>query len=108
MKALLTIAAAAAATVLALAAGPVPARASDGFHRPSVFPQPADPWRHWGHPRFHKRFDRSRTVIISPRAPGAESHPGAVIIRQRQPVWVQGFWAWNGFGWVWVPGHWIW
>ena len=23
------------------------------------------------------------------------------------PVWVPGFWAWDGFEWVWVPGHWI-
>jgi hypothetical protein len=22
------------------------------------------------------------------------------------PVWVSGFWHWNGFGWVWVPGYW--
>ncbi len=25
-----------------------------------------------------------------------------------EPVWVAGFWGWNGFQWVWVPGHWAW
>ena len=23
------------------------------------------------------------------------------------PVWVPGFWAWDGFEWVWVQGHWV-
>jgi len=23
------------------------------------------------------------------------------------PVWVPGFWSWNGATWVWVPGHWV-
>ena len=32
--------------------------------------------------------------------------PAPVIVAQ--PVWVPGFWAWNGVGWVWVPGRWAW
>lgn len=87
MKALLVIAAA-----LTLTATPV--WAGDWT---SVFPRPADPWRHWGPAS-------APTVIVSPRAVGVVPHPGAFV---KQPVWIQPFWAWNGYGWVWVPGHWI-
>lgn len=24
----------------------------------------------------------------------------------RAPIWVPGYWAWNGWGWVWFPGYW--
>ena len=91
MKALLVIAALAAAA-LTLPATPVWAWDRDGS-RPSVFPRPSDPWRHWG-----------PTVIVSPRAVGVVPNPGAFV---KQPVWIQPFWAWNGFRWVWVPGHWV-
>lgn len=61
---------------------------------PSVFPRFVDPWRQWGVPRHsHHVFPhRSSTIFVTPA----------------QPVWVQGFWGWNGFQWVWVPGYWAW
>ena len=96
MKALLTIAACVTAA-LALTATPVSAWDSDGRPQLSVFPRPSDPWSHWG--RAHPP-----AVIVSPRAVGVVPHPGAFV---KQPVWIQPFWAWNGFRWVWVPGHWV-
>lgn len=95
MKALLVIAACAAAT-LAFTATPVSAWDHGGQPEPSVFPRPSDPWSHWG--RVY-----APTVIVSPPAVGP--HRGAFV---RGPVWVRGFWGWNGYGWVWVPGHWAW
>jgi hypothetical protein len=62
--------------------GPAPA--------PGVFPVYPDPWRNYGvqQPSFRHRFEQPR-VFIAP-----------------QPVWVQPYWAWNGYRWVWVPGYW--
>jgi hypothetical protein len=80
-----------AAVVLALMAGPV---AASDWPRPSVFPHPVDPWSHWGRAQ-------APVVIAPPRA--VVPHHGAFV---RQPVWVQGFWTWNGFYWIWIPGHW--
>lgn len=96
MKALRVFATCVAAA-LTLTVTPVAAWDHDDRPRSSVFPRPSDPWRHWG--RAH-----APTVILPPRAVGVVPHPGAFV---KQPVWVQGFWGWNGFGWVWVPGHWI-
>jgi hypothetical protein len=92
MKALRVITAC-AAVVLALTATPVAAGDHDGWSRRSVFPRPSDPWRHWGHAH-------SPHVIVPPRA--VIPHRGHFM---KSPVWVQGFWGWNGFHWVWVPGH---
>lgn len=72
------------AAVLILIAGTMPAAASD---QPSAFPRPVDPWQSWG-----------LRAVPSPA-------PRAVVPRA-QPVWVPGFWAWDGFSWVWVPPHW--
>jgi hypothetical protein len=77
--------------VAVLMAGPV--GASD-WPRPSVFPHPVDPWSHWGRPQA--------PVVIAPRV--VVPHRGAFV---HQPVWVQGYWGWNGFSWVWVPGYWV-
>jgi hypothetical protein len=99
MKALLVIAAF-AATILTFSHEPGWAWGNHGRSQPSVFPQPADPWSHWG--RVH-----SPTVILSPRAPAVVVRPGAVVHSPR-PVWVPGFWTWNGFSWVWSPGAWSW
>jgi hypothetical protein len=30
------------------------------------------------------------------------------LVVKPQPVWIPGFWAWNGFTWVLAPGHWGW
>lgn len=34
--------------------------------------------------------------------------PGSAVVFDPvpQPVWIPGFWAWNGFQWVWIPGRW--
>jgi len=80
-----------------------------GQPAPSVFPKFADPWRHWGvihhpqpfiHPSPHF-FHASPHFFLHPHAP-------STVIIAPQPIWVPGFWAWNGFQWVWVPGHWGW
>lgn len=42
------------------------------------------------HGFFHRGFG-STFVVIAPVP---------------RPVWVPGFWSWNGSQWVWVPGHW--
>jgi hypothetical protein len=63
--------------------GPAPA--------PSVFPVYPDPWRNYGRPH-----------------PGVRRHPAhqPPDFVAPQPVWVQPYWAWNGYRWVWVPGYW--
>jgi hypothetical protein len=42
----------------------------------------------------------------------ARPFPSAIVsepaVVQPTPVWVPGFWAWNGVDWVWVPDHWAW
>ena len=55
--------------------------------------------------------------IVSSDAQGfRRSAPGMPPPRQRevvprspgpQFVWAQGYWAWDGRGWVWVPGAWL-
>lgn len=35
-------------------------------------------------------------------------HPVFGGARQRQPVWVQPQWMWDGWRWMWVPGYWTW
>ena len=32
--------------------------------------------------------------------------PVIVVDPTPKPVWMPGFWHWDGFQWVWVPGHW--
>ena len=54
---------------------------------PSVFPVYPDPWR--TEFRHHPGFRHQPRVFVAP-----------------QPVWVQPYWAWNGYRWVWVPGYW--
>jgi hypothetical protein len=85
-----------------------PASGWAGWQEPSVFPRPADPWKHWG---------RSQVVIVTPLHPHfAHPHwsfrgPGWVVPHpgfHRQPVWIPGHWVWTGFGWAWQPGHWAW
>lgn len=49
-----------------------------------------------GHPRFfiHQGlvpFPSATVIVVNP-AP--------------RPVWVPGFWWWDGFQWLWVPEHW--
>jgi hypothetical protein len=110
MKASLVIAAFMAAA-LGVAAGSGPASADGGWRRPSVFPQPSDPWRAWGHTRVdrsHPKFHHGKTVIVAPRAHPFLAPRPVVIVRQASPLWVPGYWAWNGFGWVWMPGYWTW
>lgn len=43
------------------------------------------------------------------------AHPGKVVVVHPRtvvvpvaPVWIPGFWRWDGVGWVWVTGHWAW
>lgn len=94
------------ATALALAPGSALAWSSHGGHRTSVFPRPADPWRHWGHQhhgfKHHHGFHPQR---------GVHQRGSAVIVprghRVVAPVWVPGRWVWNGFTWLWAPGHWV-
>ncbi|MFQ5898538.1 MAG: hypothetical protein ACE5JN_09850 [Candidatus Methylomirabilia bacterium] len=45
------------------------------------------------HHRFHPLHFRRHAIAVRPVP---------------RPVWVAGFWHWNGFRWLWVPGHWIW
>lgn len=42
-------------------------------------------------------------------------HPGTVVVVRPgkvlvpvSPVWVPGFWRWDGFRWIWVAAHWSW
>jgi hypothetical protein len=126
MKASLVIAAFMAAA-LGVAAGSGPASADGGWRRSSVFPQPSDPWRAWGrtrvdrsHPKFHHNHTfhhdpkshhgrvHGKTVIVAPRAHHFFAPRPVVIVRQPSPLWVSGYWAWNGFGWVWMTGYWTW
>lgn len=62
----------------------------------------------------HHALHGGRCVFIGPGHPfvahgfGAH-HNGSTVIAVHpapQPVWVPGFWWWNGFQWVWAPGHW--
>lgn len=52
----------------------------------------------------HHGFFRPRVFVEDGfiQAPFGSS---AVIVTP-QPVWVPGFWWWDGFQWIWVPGHW--
>ncbi|MBI3628202.1 MAG: YXWGXW repeat-containing protein [Candidatus Rokubacteria bacterium] len=45
-------------------------------------------------------------VVIQPGV--VRSHAGfpSGVVESR-PVWVPGFWTWDGFEWVWVPAHWV-
>ncbi len=62
----------------------------------------------------HHHFHHPHHVVILPATP-LFSSPGVIrphavspfVVGTPQPVWVAGFWAWDGFGWVWVPGHWV-
>jgi|GEM_PF-2235369 len=75
----------------------------------SLFPRPADPWRHWppsnhGHFRGHGHFHghgHFRGHVHPPRF-RHDGHRGGV----GRPHGVPGYWAWNGAGWVWVPWYW--
>lgn len=90
-----------------------PASGWAGWQEPSVFPRPADPWKHWGrshgtlvappHPHFgHPHWQVSPWHFKSLGWPRPHRPP------HRQPVWVPGHWVWTGFGWAWQPGHWAW
>lgn len=81
----------AGALVLTAAAGPAAA-----WEPPGVLRTPVDPWNGWGRPAP----SASVTYVV----PGVPS----IVAPAPQPVWVPGFWAWNGFTWVWVPSHWSW
>lgn len=38
----------------------------------------------------------------------SDPHSGSAVIGvnpAHQPVWIPGFWWWNGVQWVWAPGH---
>ncbi|HXG17292.1 MAG TPA: hypothetical protein VNK50_13655 [Calidithermus sp.] len=90
-----------AAVLLALAA---PATGWAGWERPSVFPRPADPWKHWGR-------GPGAVVIVTPGFVHPHFKHGFHGIHprfHRQPVWIPGQWVWTGFGWAWQPGHWVW
>lgn len=47
------------------------------------------------HPQFHGLIHPhfGPTVIIVDPTP--------------RPIWIPGFWHWDGFRWVWVSGHWV-
>ena len=81
----------------------------------------------WAHDRHHRVFVGC-CVFIAPVHtffirhgfihPQPFVHEGFVHLRNGatvvvvdpapQPVWVPGFWWWEGFQWVWAPGHWAW
>jgi hypothetical protein len=86
-----------------------PAAGWAGWQEPSVFPRPADPWKHWGRgagsvaPGFAHPHGFAAGKFFG--------HPGPHIPHRwphRHPVWVPGHWVWTGFGWLWQPGHWAW
>jgi hypothetical protein len=45
-----------------------------------------------------------RPFVASPFVVFPFFAPAPVIVPR--PVFVPGFWSWNGLSWVWVPGHW--
>lgn len=49
-------------------------------------------------------------VFVSPvfASPVIVERAVVVVEPVPQPMWVPGFWSWNGFQWVWVPGQWAW
>jgi hypothetical protein len=87
------------AVALSVMLSGVPAGATGGHgqgvwrQERSVFPRPHDPWRQWG------RAQRGP----EPHDPSFH-HPG----HRPPPVWVPGYWAWDGVRWIWVQGHWRW
>jgi len=51
------------------------------------------------HGFFHPQFHR----LIHPHF-----GPAVIIVDPTpRPIWIPGFWHWDGFRWVWVPGHWV-
>ena len=63
-----------------------------------VFISPGDPFVH--HHFIHHGF-------IDPRFGPSVIGSSPVVVIQRQPVWVPGFWRWTGWQWMWMPGHWF-
>ena len=117
------------ASSLVLGVGPALAGSGHGVNR-GAFTTRHDPWRQWGRQLHHghghvtghhqrhfgghhhghglhhgRGFIRhhNETVIVVPR-----SHGRIVSPAPARRVFVPGYWAWFGRGWVWVPGHWTW
>lgn len=65
-----------------------------------------------GHPFVHHPFLIHHPFVhpglFHPhlRSPVFVPNPVIVVQPAPQPVWVPGFWQWDGFQWIWVPGHW--
>lgn len=58
--------------------------------------------RHFGHHRLYPYRPFFRPGFAHPYF----RPPVHAVKPLHSPVWVSGFWHWNGFGWVWVPGYW--
>lgn len=68
-----------------------------------VFIAPVHPFVH------HKFFVHHGFIRPHPFVHDGFVHPhvgSTVVVVNPPPVWVPGFWWWNGFQWLWVPGHW--
>lgn len=64
---------------------------------------PGPYWRQ--RPEHRERWDRGDHDgwRRHPHYYGYEGHVGGWW---GPPVYVPGYWAWNGWGWVWIPGYW--
>lgn len=57
-----------------------------------------------GHPFVHHpRFFIAHPFVATPFIVSPVVPPPVIVV---QPIWVPGFWSWNGVQWVWAPGHW--
>jgi hypothetical protein len=56
------------------------------------------PRHHFVHPRFFVQPFVATPFIVAPVVPSP-----FIAVR---PIWVPGFWSWNGVQWVWVADHW--
>ncbi len=99
-------------------------RGASHFGGVSVFPQPVDPWAHWGHQKVFvvqpfapvvvvpRAFVVPRVVVV-PKGPGVLVSPhfdrffGTGVVVAPGFVWVPDHWAWNGVTWTWVRGQWV-